>query len=272
MSYRREHTESVALESTAGRAVRVVGPTRLESGDSGRPRIRAARRPVTRATSARTLVSAAVAIHLIASSALYMRLVRELYALLEDTPRLVVLERGLVRLLAASVFLPPAAPSVLLVGTALWVGAARREPRVARMLAYGALALSGDSVLRFVGVWLAPPVANIGPLLDLPARFSPGPRMFAELAGLDVTGSGLLYWSVVCSLAATIVVICVARALLLAERASLEPAELRRRDARGDPIAALQCATVSVLAFAGIAFAGQVALPPATQLFLQTFG
>ena len=68
------------------------------------------------------LVAFAIATHIVAASLLYSRLVRDLFSLIEDTPRLAVLERGLVRILAVSVYLPPFAPTVLLVIAVLWVG------------------------------------------------------------------------------------------------------------------------------------------------------
>jgi hypothetical protein len=219
-----------------------------------------------------SLVAIALAAHIVAASLLYSRLVRDLFSLIEDTPRLAALERGLVRILAASLYLPPFAPSVLLIVAALWVGSARRDQRVARMLSYGVIALAFDSLMRVIGVWLAEPPATVGELLDLPARFSPGPRMFAELAGIPVVGSGAIYWSVVCSLAAFVTVLCVSRALLFAEDTASDPIERRRRRARGQSIASVQHAVMSVVAFGVIALLGQLALPLATQLFLRTFG
>jgi hypothetical protein len=96
--------------------------------------------------------------------------------------------------------------------------------------------------------------------------------MFAELAGIPVVGSGAIYWSVVCSLAALVTVLCVSRAWLFAEDAGAHPVERRRQVARGQTIASVQHVIVSVFAFATIAFLGQLALPFATQLFLRTFG
>jgi hypothetical protein len=271
MSEQREHTGNSGLES--GPTVR-IGALREASvaryANNGGTR-RAARTRARKPTRARYIVLASIAVHLIAASALYSHLVGQLYKFLEDTPRLVVLERGLVRLLAVSVFLPPVAPTLLLIATTLWIGS-RRGPKSAMLLAWGSAALAGDSVLRLLGVWLARPVANVGELLDLPARFSPGPRMFAALAGHELAGGGLVYWSVVCSIAAMAVIYCVARALLEAERSQMDPVEQRRLSMRGDAIAALQFASVSIVAFLAIAFLGQLALPPATQVFLQTFG
>jgi hypothetical protein len=126
-------------------------------------------------------------------------------------------------------------------------------------------------VLRAIGTLLAPPPATVGELLDLPARFSPGPRLVADLLGLHVRG-GTMYWLVVCSAAAGAVVCCVARALLAAEEAALEPVERRRRRRLGDPIAVVQAATIATGAFFALAFLGQLALPPVTQLFLRLLG
>ncbi|HEX2780712.1 MAG TPA: hypothetical protein VHM30_14520 [Gemmatimonadaceae bacterium] len=196
---------------------------------------------------------------------------RDLYGLFDASPRLTFLEHGLTRLTAAVAYLPPVAPTLLLLGAALWVGPVRRAPTVARWLSLGAVPLAADAVLRALGTLLAPPPANAGELLDLPMRFSPGPRLLADLAGVQL-GPSLQYWTVVCSAAAIIVVYCVARVLLGAEEAALEPAELRRRRQRRDPVAALQAGVVATGCFAAIAFAGQLALPWVTQIFLQLFG
>lgn len=222
------------------------------------------------APATRTLL--AVSVHLVAASALYAYLVRALYAMLAETPRLVVLERGLVRILAVSVFLPPVAPTLLLIGVTGWAGRERHEPEVARLLSTGALLLAMDSACRLVGVLLAAPASAVGELIDLPARFSPGPRMVASALGHDVSGNALVYWSVVCSFAAIAVVMLTARAIVHGERARLDPVERRRRAVRGDGIAHIQALVLTSLAFVAIAFAGEVALPPITQLFLRVFG
>jgi hypothetical protein len=271
MSYHQEHRNTPILEEAARNdALAAVNDSIV---DTGRRLSRTARPSARRGTTAvGALVAVAGATHIIAASLLYSHLVRILYSLIEDTPRLAPLERGLVRILAASVYLPPFAPCVLLVVAAVWVGSARRDPRVARLLSYGALALAFDSLLRAIGVFMAGPPANVGELLDLPARFSPGPRMFAELAGVQLVGSVTVYWSVVCSLAALVTVLCVARALLVAEDVTADPLERRRRRTRGQSIAAVQHVIVSIAAFGVIAFLGELALPVATQLFLRTFG
>ena len=214
----------------------------------------------------------AVSVHLVTASALYAYLVRALYLVLADTPRLVVLERGLVRILAASIFLPPVTPTLLLLGATAWAGRERHEPVVGRLLSVGALALAGDSACRLLGVLLSARASAVGELIDLPARSSPGPRMLASALGHDVSGNALVYWSVVCSFAAIAVVVLVARAVVATERARLDPVERRRRAIRGDTIAFVQALAVSAIAFVAIAFAGEVALPPVTQLFLRVFG
>lgn len=217
-------------------------------------------------------VVGAASVHLMAASILYAYLVRALYAMLADTPRLVVLERGLVRILAASIFLPPFAPTVLLLIVTVWVGRERRVPSVGWMLSTGAVVLAADSVCRLVGVLLAAPASTVGELIDLPARFSPGPRMVAAVFDREITGNGVVYWSVVCSVAALAVVFLSSRALAECERARLDPVERRRRMARGDPLAAAQSLAFASIAFVAIAFVGEIALPPATQLFLRMFG
>jgi hypothetical protein len=219
-----------------------------------------------------TLLAFAVSVHLIASAALYAYLVRALYAMLTDTPRLIVLERGLVRILGASIFLPPVAPSVLLIATALWVGGERRVPIVGRLLSMAALVLAADSALRLIGVLLAAPASTVGELIDLPARYSPGPRMVAAVFGVDVTGNALVYWSVVCSAAALTSVVLAGRALVECDLARLDPVERRRRVARGDPLALAQALACTSVAFVAIAGVGEIALPLVTQLFLRIFG
>ena len=271
MSYRQEHRNTPIIEEAARNdALAAVNDSIV---DTGRRPSRTTRPAAGRGnTGVGALVAVAAATHIIAASVLYSHLVRVLYSLIEDTPRLAPLERGLVRILAASIYLPPFTPGVLLVAATLWVGSARRDPRVARPLSYGALALAFDSLMRALGVFLAGPPSSVGELLDLPARFSPGPRMFAELAGVQLVGSATIYWSVVCSLAALVTVLCVARALLVAEDVTVDPLERRRRRTRGQSIPAVQHVIMSGAAFAAIAFLGELALPVATQLFLRTFG
>ena len=273
MSYRQETRNRPMLETALAARNEALASVNDPVADTHRGSARSARPDRKRERAGiGSLIALSLAAHVVAASLLYSRLVHDLFSLIEDTPRLAALERGLVRILAASVYLPPFAPSVLLIVATLWVGSARRDPRVARMLSYGAIALAFDSLMRVIGVWWAEPPVTVGELLDLPARFSPGPRMFAELVGIPIVGSGAIYWSVVCSLAALVTVYCVSRALLYAEDAGTDPVERRRRKARGQSIASLQHAIMSVVAFIAIAFLGQLALPLATQLFLRTFG
>jgi hypothetical protein len=272
MSYRREHpsAEASRLGTDSGHDVMIV---RAEPVADPSPRRTPARRPARkRAANNGTMLAIAMGVHALAAALIYSLLVTELYALIEHTPRLASLERGLVRLLAVIEFLPPFAPTVLLAATAVWLGDARKNSRVARALVYGALALAADTVLRLVGVSLSVPPENVGELLDLPARYSPGARMIADLLGVEIAGSGALYWLVVCSIAAAVVVTCVSRALVFAEEAALDPVDLRRRRARGTAIVDVQCFALSAIAFGVIAFVGQLALPFATQFFLEIFG
>lgn len=216
------------------------------------------------------VVAACIAVHLLAAAAVYHDLARDLYALFDATPRLLVLERGLTRLTAASVFLPPVIPTALVAVVALWLGAARRCDDVARWLALALVPLAADGVLRAVGVLIAPPPSNMGELLDLPARFSPGPRLLLDLAGIRPSAN-VMYWAVVTTIAAVVSAWCVARALLAAEDAEREAAG--RRNRRGHTaIDTLQVGVAVAGCWTALAFAGQVALPWATQLFLKVFG
>ena len=216
------------------------------------------------------VVAACVAVHLLAAAVIYHDLARDLYALFDATPRLLVLERGLTRLTAASVFLPPVIPTTLVTVVVLWLGAVRRSVDVARWLALALVPLAADGVLRAVGVLIAPPPGNMGELLDLPARFSPGPRLVLDLAGIRPSPN-LMYWAVVATVAAAVSAWCVARALLAAEDAEREAAG--RRNRRGhSAIDTLQVGVAVAGCWIALAFAGQVALPWATQLFLKVFG
>lgn len=216
------------------------------------------------------VVAACIAVHLLAAAVVYHDLARDLYALFDATPRLLVLERGLTRLTAASVFLPPIIPVALVAIVAVWLGGARRLGTVARWLALALVPLAIDGVLRAVGVLIAPPPSNMGELLDLPARFSPGARMLLDLAGIRPSPN-LMYWAVVATAAAAVSAWCVARALLAAEDAEREAAG--RRNRRGHTmIDTLQIGVAVTGCWIALAFAGQVALPLATQLFLKVFG
>lgn len=217
-----------------------------------------------------TIVTVCIALHLVAATLVYRDLARDLYMLFDAAPRLLVLERGLVRLTAVSVYLPPIVPTALIAGIALWLGSARRAAGVSRWLALGAVPLAIDSLLRAIGVLIAPPPASIGELLDLPTRFSLGPRVALDLAGVHPS-PGAAYWVVVCTAAAAVSAWFVGRALLAADAADHAPA--RRRRSRGaTTIDAVRAGVVVAGTWIAIAFAGQVALPWATQLFLRTFG
>lgn len=215
------------------------------------------------------VIAASIAVHLIAAALIYRDLVRDLYSLFDATPRLLVLEHGLTRLTAASVFLPPVVPTVLVVVVALWLGKARQVEGAARWLALAVVPLAADSAIRCVGVLLAPSPTTLGDLLDLPSRFSVGPRLLLDLADVRL-GPVVGYWAVVCTAAAVLSAWCVGRAVLIAESAERE-ARGRRRRGR-DAIQSLQVGIAVAGAWVSIGFAGQVALPFATQLFLKLFG
>ena len=216
------------------------------------------------------LVASCVAIHLLAATLVYRRLAGDLYAIFDATPRLLVLEQGLTRLTATTVFLPPVVPTALIVIAALWLGRRRRLPDVGRWLALSLVPLAIDGVLRAVGVLLAPAPVNVGELLDLPVRFSFGPRLLLDLVGAHPAPS-LAYWAVVATVPAAISAWCVARAIMAAEDAERE-ALLRRRRRHHATLDAMQVAVSVSGTWVALALAGQVALPWAAQLFLQTFG
>lgn len=217
-----------------------------------------------------TIVTVCVALHLLAATLIYRDLARDLYVLFDAAPRLLVLERGLVRLTAVSVYLPPIVPTALISGIALWLGGARRATGVSRGLALAAVPLAIDSLLRAIGVLLAPPPATIGELLDLPTRFSLGPRVALDLAGVHPS-PGTAYWVVVCTVAAAVSAWFVGRAVLAADAADHSPAG-RRRSRGPTTIDAVRAGVIVGGTWIALAFAGQVALPWATQLFLRTFG
>ena len=228
------------------------------------------RRSPAHALSPATIVALCIAVHLMAAALIYRDVVRDLYTLFDAAPRLLVLERGLVRLTAISIFLPPIIPVALLGGVALWTGRPRRDPEVARPLALAAVPLALDGVLRAIGVLIAPAPATIGELLELPTRFSLGPRVVLDL--LDAHPSpGVAYWVVVCNVAAGVSAWYVARALLAAESVNdgVHPRHRRRHPTRMD---AFRAGTVAAGTWTALAFAGQVALPWATQLVLQLLG
>jgi hypothetical protein len=216
------------------------------------------------------VVASCAAVHLLAAALIYRTLVADLYALFDATPRLLVLERGLTRLTAVTVFLPPVIPTTLVVAVALWLGRQRRHPEVARWLALSLVPLAIDGVLRTIGVMLAPAPANVGELLDLPVRFSLAPRLLLDLAG-GHPSPGLAYWAVVATVPAAISAWCVARALLAAEEGEREAIGRRRRRKR-EAFDAAQVGAAVAGTWMALAFAGQVALPWAAQLFLKIFG
>jgi hypothetical protein len=217
------------------------------------------------------LVVGCAAAHLIAAAIVYRDLIPNLYEIFDANPRLLVLEHGLARLTALMTFLPPVVPTLLILGAAGWVGAARREREVGRWLALALLPLAADSALRALGVVIAPPAEHPAELFDLPSRFSPGPRMLADLLGFHPRGV-VMYWLVVWSFAAMTSVYCVARALRAAEDAALDPLERLRRQRRGNPFGSIQALIVSAGTLAGITAVGQFALPTMMQLLLRLLG
>jgi hypothetical protein len=216
------------------------------------------------------VIAASAAVHVVAAALTYRTMVRELYTLFDATPRLLVLEHGLTRLTAASIFLPPVVPTALVMLVALWLGRAGRAAGATRWLALALVPLAIDSAIRAIGVSLAAAPTNIGELLDLPSRFSIGPRMLLDLAGIQ-PGAATGYWAVVCTIAAAISAWCVARAVLVAEAAAREGRGRRRRHGP-DAIESLQVGVAVTGVWIAIAFAGEIALPFATQLFLRVFG
>ena len=236
-----------------------VNPRPVRAGTRGR-----------RSFPAAILIASCLAIHLLAASLVYRELAGDLYAIFDATPRLLVLERGLTRLTAATVFLPPVVPTALVILAALWLGRRRTLPDVGRWLALSLVPLAADGVLRAVGVLIAPAPVNVGELLDLPVRFSPGPRLLLDLVGAR-PAPGLAYWAVVATVPAAISAWCVARALIAAEDAEREALPRRRRRPRAT-LDAMQVAVSVSGTWIALALAGQFALPWAAQLFLQTFG
>ena len=224
----------------------------------------------TRGFPVSVVVASSLAVHLLAAALVYRVLAADLYALFDATPRLLVLEQGLTRLTAVTVFLPPVIPATLVGIAALWLGKRRRGSGVGRWLALALVPLAIDSVFRAIGVVLAPAPANMGELLDLPVRFSFGPRLLLDLADIHPPPS-LAYWAVVATVPAAISAWCVARALLAAEDAERE-AVVRRRRRRRAAFDALEVGVAVIGTWMLLALAGQLALPWAAQLFLRVFG
>lgn len=216
------------------------------------------------------IVASCAAVHLLAAALMYRSVVADLYAIFDATPRLLVLEHGLARLTAVTVFLPPVIPTTLVVAAALWLGSQRRHAEVARWLALSLVPLAIDGGFRTIGVILAPAPANVGELLDLPVRFSFAPRLLLDLAGAHPS-PGVAYWAVVATVPAAVSAWCVARSLLAAEEAEREAVGHRRRRKR-ETLDAVQVGVAVVGSWIALAFAGQVALPWAAQLFLKIFG
>lgn len=247
-------------------------PTVTEPPHAAQPRAasRAGVRARSSPSSGALLTASCVAVHLLAAALMYRSVVADLYGIFDATPRLLVLEHGLARLTAVTVFLPPVIPTTLVVAAALWLGRQRRRAEVARWLALSLVPLAIDGVFRTIGVILAPAPSNVGELLDLPVRFSFAPRLLLDLAGARPS-PGLAYWAVVATVPAAVSAWCVARALLAAEEAEREAVGHRRRRKR-ETLDAVQVGVAVVGSWIALAFAGQTALPWAAQLFLKIFG
>ena len=211
-----------------------------------------------------------IGLHLLAATVMYRDVVTDLYALFAQSPQLSVMARGLTRLLATSIFLPPILPALLLAATALWLRDRAGHPDVARELVLGCAALAADSMLRALGVLVAPPPANVGEALDLQNRLAPGARTIATLAGVQ-PGPGVEYWLAIFTLGAVGAIWFVARALQAAELSALRPHVRRRRRGAGG-VAAFQATITAFGAYVALGALGKAALPVATQLFLKLFG
>lgn len=220
---------------------------------------------------AMTIVLVAASVHLVAAAATYRDVVTDLYALFAAAPQLSVMARGLTKLLAISVFLPPILPTLLLAACAIRLRGAPRGVGVGRWLALGCATLAADSALRALGVLAAPPPANLGDALDLQNRLAPGVRMIAELAGAQ-PGPAVGYWLAIFTLGAMGAIGCSARALHEAERASRQPSVGRRRRHGDGGIGALQSLLAALGGYLLLGALGKVALPVATQLVLKLFG
>lgn len=220
---------------------------------------------------ATTIVVAATCVHLVAAALMYRDLVTDLYALLAAAPQLSVMARGLTRLLAATVFLPPILPTLLLVGTTLRLRSATPRPQVAQPLALGCVALAVDGALRAAAVLVAPPPSNLGDALDLQNRLAPGGRTIAHIVGIE-PGPVAGYWLAILTLGAVGTVVAVARAFYDDARERSAPAGRRRRRRDADGVIAFQAACLAIGAYLLLGALGRVALPVATQLFLKLFG
>lgn len=218
-----------------------------------------------------TIAVIAACVHLLAAAVTYRDVVTDLYALFAQAPQLSVMARGLTRLLAVSIFLPPILPALLLGAAALWLRDGIRHFEVARSLALGCAALAADSALRALGVLVAPAPANLGEVLDLQNRLAPGARTVAALVGAQ-PGPGVEYWLAIFTLGALGAIWFVARAVQAAELASLEPRTGRRRRRGAGGVAAFQALVVALGAYLALGALGKAALPVATQLFLKLFG
>ena len=215
------------------------------------------------------VVGICLAVHLVAASAAYSVSVAALYELLQQSPRMLVLEHGLVRLLVATIFLPPLVPTLLVVAAFLRTWTLRHDRDVARWLALALVPLAADSVLRAIGVAIAPTPATIGELLELSIRMSLGPRTLVELLAGDAISASIQYWLAVLTPALAISAYCVVRALVHAEHAAFPIASRRRARSRADTITKLQCALAVAGAAIALTAAGRIVLPFATQLLLQ---
>jgi hypothetical protein len=234
---------------------------------------RATPQPAPREAAPETLFLLFLAAHISAASIIFMTVAPELpRSLLRagDPAHALAMHSALERVLLASVFLPPLAPTLLLLSTCVVLRHARSNPNTRRWIALGFIPLAIERVAQATSV-LATSALPVTPggLLELHRQFTSGLATPLTLAGVELSAAAR-YWTESITIAAAISVACAGMALAHAREARrAERARPTRKVYPGDAASAI--AAVSV-AFVAIVLAMQVLAPVVLPLFFKVSG
>ena len=182
-------------------------------------------RVVTRALAPRVapawVIAATFGVHTAAASLMFLRLAPLLHARLAASANpghALALERGLQRLLAAQLVMPPVVPLLVAAGVVVAVRRARHLNAVRFWLAAGLVPLAIEQAGRLVDVWLADAPRTAGDVFTLAGRFSLGVRPLLVLASVS-PGPIAGHWLDLLTLTAGASALAWAHALAIADRA-----------------------------------------------------
>lgn len=227
---------------------------------------RAHRAPVS---MPRWILVSAAALYLAAATAALMVLRPALLQLVDvpSAPELVVMAKGLDRLLVVLLYVPPVA--AMLAAMAIWVvaGSRRTEREFLFWLFLGLVPFAVEHFGNSFVVFFRERPTSPGEVIALTQAFSPGPRLVAELAGWDL-GPSTYFWTTAFSLAALAAIYCWGRAATVASARQRPDGSRRKPDGFEQAVGYLHAAGYYV----GAATIVYVLSAPAIRIFLSVAG